>query len=41
MAVLEDMGSSLLVTFNAMRLFNTKTDEAWSDNFAKAIATIR
>ncbi len=28
MAVLEDMGSSLLVTFNAMRLFNTKTDEA-------------
>jgi Cd2+/Zn2+-exporting ATPase len=28
MAVLEDMGSSLLVTLNAMRLFNTKTDEA-------------
>jgi Cd2+/Zn2+-exporting ATPase len=28
MAVLEDMGSSLLVTLNAMRLFSTKTDEA-------------
>jgi Cd2+/Zn2+-exporting ATPase len=27
MAVLEDMGSSLLVTLNAMRLFNTKTDD--------------
>ncbi|MFP4122567.1 hypothetical protein [Coleofasciculus sp.] len=26
MAVLEDMGSSLLVTLNAMRLFNIKTD---------------
>jgi Cd2+/Zn2+-exporting ATPase len=31
MAVLEDMGSSLLVTLNAMRLFNTKTDETWAD----------
>ena len=27
-AVLEDMGSSLFVTFNAMRLFNTQIDEA-------------
>jgi Cd2+/Zn2+-exporting ATPase len=27
-AVLEDMASSLLVTLNAMRLFNTKTNEA-------------